>query len=232
VQEFTLKKRDPVKEAHKLLMMIYESMKKSGHPTDFESFYPIDLNAVVRLLGWEVDRVQEAVYVGSERSDGTIDFDNKKITLSFSGIPEGRQNYSLAHEIGHIMLHGKEGIQTMLRAHSIREMGIFPLNYPIEYEVEADRFAKELLMPRRAVRRRFCELFGCKQIVAGTSIAFSIVNSILSRNPRRQKMDVSDLAREVARYAPDPQLGSLSDFFDVSIQAMAYRLKELRLVLE
>lgn len=232
MREFTLKKRDPAKEAYKLLMMIYETMKKSGHPTDFESFYPIDLNAVIHLLGWEVARVQEAAYIGTERSDGTIDFDNKKITLSVSGIPQSRQNYTLAHEIGHIILHRKEGIQTMLRAHSIREMRILPLHYPIEYDIEADQFAKELLMPHRAVRRRFYHIFSCKQIVAGASIAFSIVNSILSRNPGCQKIDVSDLAREVARYAPDPQLSSLSDFFGVSIQAMAYRLKELRLVLE
>jgi len=226
------KRRNPVREAYKLLSMIYESMKNSGHTPHFEEFYPIDLNALARLLGWEVERVQDAGYVGTVRTDAHIDFDKKKITLSSRDITQGRLNFTFAHEIGHIVLHGKEGKQTLLRAPSIREKRISLLQYPIQYDVEADRFAKELLMPSRAVRRRFQKLFGCTEIVANSSIASAIINAVSGKNHLYQRVDSSELARNIAEYVPDPQLGSLSDFFGVSVQAMAYRLLELRLLLE
>ncbi|MCL6450063.1 MAG: ImmA/IrrE family metallo-endopeptidase [Acetobacteraceae bacterium] len=59
-----------------------------------------------------------------------------------SRAPQGRQRFTVAHELGHFFLHS-------------RDQRYFLCTYGLQgrFEREADRFASELLMPAAAVRR-------------------------------------------------------------------------------
>ena len=98
------------------------------------------------------------------------------------------------------------------------------------YEVEADRFAKELLMPIKAVKYQFMQLFKCPEIVVGSEFSRIIFGShyhLLYSD----SIDEWELAKTIAFHSPNPEQRSLITFFNVSKTAMAKRLLELRLVI-
>jgi len=71
--------------------------------------------------------------------------------------PLARQRFTLAHELGHFLLHGQEkvhvdhGFQIQLR-NDLSSQGVD------EDEMEANLFAAELLMPRRFIERDLRDL--------------------------------------------------------------------------
>ena len=99
-----------------------------------------------------------------------------------------RQRFSVAHELGHLLLHEGTLIVSSVRI-DLRD-GISSLGTD-KQEVEANRFAAELLMPRKIV-----------QSAASTRIREGL--------PGRDEL-IAELARE----------------FDVSNEAMGYRLINL-----
>ena len=104
----------PISEAQRVLRMLYDYRCTQSEPPKFEHFYPIDANQVVSVLGWELECVSSLRYSGIETIDATVDFDKKLITLSVDEkTPRERVNFSLAHEIGHILLHGEKGIRIL-----------------------------------------------------------------------------------------------------------------------
>lgn len=233
--DYKPKSLKPLREAQKALRLLYDWKQThlNERPTS-EQFYPIDLDCLVSLLGWKLERVTSvAAYLESnEPVDAHTDFEKKEITLAVSdNIPKGRLNYSLAHEIGHVMLHGEEGIKLMDRTRcSIRERRS-KLRYPHNYDVEADRFAAELLMPSRAVQVRFQQLFGSSEIIVGSSLAYRFVEKHRFGQVPKEISDRESLSITVAKNSLDPKKESLAYFFGVSHQTMAYRLIELQLVL-
>lgn len=227
-------KSKPIKEAINTLNMLYDWKKNqtTEKPT-FENFYPVDLEQVVKLLGWELDRVEIAGYSKSfDPLDAVAYFEDKKITLSMQpDISEGRRNFSLAHEIGHIVLHHEDGKKLLMRTRSMRRKKTnFSYSYD-PYEVEADRFAAELLMPQNAVRRLFQKVFDCSEILVDSVLARKIVEMHDSKFSIFDKISRQLLSEVVAAHSSDSENISLIEFFDVTFEAMANRLKELRLVL-
>lgn len=73
---------------------------------------------------------------------GFYDHENNVILVNTTE-PSQRQRFTVAHEIGHAVLHKK----SCDRDNFTHDLG----NYQIE-EVEANRFAAELLMPREALQ--------------------------------------------------------------------------------
>lgn len=112
-----------------------------------------------------------------------------------SGHAITRQRFTIAHEIGHLKLH--EGrpmiIDHLFRVKVNMRDGRSSLATDAE-EIEANRFAAELLMPRSSVKER--------------------VQHLLSR-----RREVSELAFII----------ELSRYFNVSTEAMDYRLINLGL---
>lgn len=222
-----------IEEAYKALKTLYEAKKTEyGGTIPFDDFYPIDLTLLTRLLGWKVERVSIVGYLElTEPVDAQSDFQNKVITLTVGDHTILRRiNFTLAHEIGHIMLHGKKGKQALLRARALREKRIGNPQPYARYEVEADRFAAELLMPQKAVRRRFEEVFGCTEIIPGYAQARRIIE-MHPKGADSLKVDRRLLGEIIATYAVDQGYRSMVDFFDVSIKAMVKRLTELRILL-
>lgn len=68
---------------------------------------------------------------------------NKYITVN-SNIPPQYQSIILAHELGHALLHSSQDI------YFIREYTLFPIG---RYEIEANKFAAELLIDDDEIRK-------------------------------------------------------------------------------
>jgi Zn-dependent peptidase ImmA (M78 family) len=68
------------------------------------------------------------------------------------GVNEGhhpnRQRFTVAHELGHMLLHSADTVRTDLRLRFRRDQSV-----PSPEEVEANHFAAELLMPEQFLER-------------------------------------------------------------------------------
>jgi Zn-dependent peptidase ImmA (M78 family) len=75
-----------------------------------------------------------------------------------------RQRFTIAHEIGHLLLHkGRPVIVDKLVRVNLRGSGNFATG---PEEAEANRFAAELLMPRDLVTEAAQELVGTRELVS------------------------------------------------------------------
>ena len=83
--------------------------------------------------------------VDAESYDGMIvNFeDNVFININKNLTPAGRQNFTMAHELGHFSIPSHKG-----RRFECQTLYINPFNKKRTEEVEANRFASELLMPK------------------------------------------------------------------------------------
>lgn len=67
-----------------------------------------------------------------------------------SSLPRVRQRFIIAHELGHLLLHNKSGLH--VDRSLVRLGGQAKSDVVDEEEVEANRFAAELLMPEKLIR--------------------------------------------------------------------------------
>lgn len=120
---------------------------------------PVDLNLVARSLGVDVhfDELEDKV------SGVLIIKGRQRIALINAGHHSNRQRFSLAHELGHLVLHDTTGdrlfIDTTLRVYqrvgaSTDETYSSPnSSTSAQEEREANRFASALLIPEGLLRR-------------------------------------------------------------------------------
>ena len=126
--------------------------------------------------------------IGLQKAVGCVDNKNKKVLLDFDVACNASVSYSYffvtAHELGHLVLHRKyfENGQTPYD-YSDMENG-FPQNSRLEWQ--ANRFASELLLPRKMVevvvnseslRLGITRNFG-KIYVDGQACNYDILNSV------------------------------------------------------
>jgi Zn-dependent peptidase ImmA (M78 family) len=197
--------------------------------TEFD-LLPIDLNAIATSLGLKIitrERLDGSTPTGSETS-GAIYRKRKEILIA-AGDKHTRQQFTKAHELGHYLLHDQlENFREVLAS---SDRGNKPT-----IEQDADFFAAELLMPVQLVKRIFLQYFGgsIDGTVPNDDIAF-----FLSQVPHRKfsaseivKMGKDERAKLFARigtYA-GVHFNPMCEVFDVSVEAMANRLKDLGLV--
>ena len=112
---------------------------------------PIDPIDVIEFLGYSVEYVEgkydSSVYGALVPQSNTVEVNND---VSFN---EGMENFTIAHEIGHIILH-LEGLDK--NGKSTCDIG--GLNSEDSTESEADNFASYLLMPTQMVKDAFYSL--------------------------------------------------------------------------
>jgi Zn-dependent peptidase ImmA (M78 family) len=94
---------------------------------------PVPLERLAGFLGFVTFEISAAKDIS-----GAIDYEKKQIYINNVDSPQ-RQRFTLAHEIGHAVLHSGESV----------------IDYRVNFdapkerkEVEANRFAADLLMPR------------------------------------------------------------------------------------
>jgi Zn-dependent peptidase ImmA (M78 family) len=116
------------------------------------SIFPIDPNHLIKIHGWGLRTVGELAekfeYIRSEvicGQDAEVRYKVKtqKYCIIFNEkAHEGRIQYSLCHEIGHIILgHSKELCNIKMSGHDIPD-ALYDF-----FELEAEIFASEVLMP-------------------------------------------------------------------------------------
>ena len=102
------------------------------------------------FLGYEIDFAETGIFADPEVLGG-IDFELKKIYVNTSVADhEGRYSFTVAHEIGHHVLHRDRYLQNAADSENdilCRDTGEKP-----RIEVEADRFAAALLMPAEILK--------------------------------------------------------------------------------
>jgi Zn-dependent peptidase ImmA (M78 family) len=195
---------------------------------------PTDLNAIATLLGLKVksqDDLDGSTPLSSETL-GAVYRELKEIRIA-GGKKHTRQRFTLAHELGHYLLHHQ---LVSYREVLTPGQGGDPTKRSA-IEQEADFFAAELLMPTQSVRRVFtAQYFGGP--IDGTRASDDIA-FFLSQGPHR-KFSASEIVRlgrherarlfaRIGTYGGVP-FKPICEVFDVSVEAMAYRLEELGLV--
>ena len=108
---------------------------------------PVDVDAIAALVGAELR------FESLEDISGVLFRVGDQIVIGVNdGHPSTRQRFTVAHELGHLMLHGHQSLYVdkifpvHLRDHSSSE-GIY-LD-----EMEANAFAAELLMPEKMLEQ-------------------------------------------------------------------------------
>lgn len=129
--------------------------KEDVEKAELEKEFEVDVEKIAKLC--EIEVIEEELDVSGscinfhssaneERSEYNTDLDIRTIYVNILD-PEVRQRFTIAHEIGHILL-GHEGI-------SYRDPNYQKYNDFIKRmnEVNANSFAAELLMPEKLLRK-------------------------------------------------------------------------------
>lgn len=169
-------------------------------------------------LGRHITDSDEAVEVA-----GQIDKKNKVVLVS-QEFPEDVQNFTIAHELGHALLH--KG----LVLHRDRGLDGSTSNRDFR-EIQADKFATYFLMPTKQVKIIFQELFIAEKFAITNNTVFALGEGRVSDFQKRVK-NRRGLARYLAQaeYFQGKSFRSISEIFKVSVGAMAIRLEELDLI--
>lgn len=142
------------------------------------------------------------------------------------------QRFTLAHELGHWLLHPEE---VKFRDSPITALDAVSLTHD-PAEREANAFAAELLMPQKTVKAEFMNTFGRPLSLSCDSriiAELATLSRISSPDPTRvEKLDMNAMACIIAQIAVvnGRHVESLCERFDVSSLAMGIRLKELELI--
>lgn len=108
----------------------------------------VKLDKVLKHLGYGYFEFDSTNDTSMENIKGAVIHNDKKIFLNYSLSPQ-EKNFALAHEIGHIILHGKEDSIDFLK----NELPEIPIT-----EIEANVFAYELLMPNHFFKMNLTRL--------------------------------------------------------------------------
>lgn len=145
---------------------------------------PVDLNKIARLANANVEI--------ADLKPGLSGFAYQKNGMKFIGVSTAdgteRQRFTLAHELGHLFLHKDDamrydqGLMMLRNEHSSDGTDI--------KEIEANRFAAELLMPEEELRRDLAE---------SPSIDFMVDSSMTKKYVKKlaEKYQVSPRAMNV-----------------------------------
>jgi Zn-dependent peptidase ImmA (M78 family) len=85
-----------------------------------------------------------------EEISGILDLRNKPVMMINSGHHLNRRRFSIAHEIGHFILHKPLGIHVDKQSYFRSAKSAENLE---EYEIDANKFAAALLMPEEMVSK-------------------------------------------------------------------------------
>ncbi len=191
----------------------------------------------IKLLNPEIALLREGFSVKREMSLGQYSFEGRlveaagaldeedasvSISLQF---PPDVQRFTLAHELGHVVLHKGHG----LNLHRDRPANGSYLARD-QVEKEADIFAKLFLLPEKLLRNYFEAFFGETHLEANEQTAFLLAGASLQDfyARYRSRRSFSRLVASCERYG-NHRFVSLAKTFEISVEAMAIRLEELGL---
>lgn len=188
----------------------------------------LDISVAFHSIGYEYE-IHESLDDFSKGAKfkiaGLIDQTNKKAFVSNQFSPE-IQRFTSAHELGHALIHQGSGL------HRDRAMDGSPVNGKKEkIETEADKFATFFLMPRNLVIKRFKQIYGTDTFILDEATIFAL-DPANKLNLMAKKNDLRYISRILAKTQQynNQHFDSLSKQFRVSVETMAIRLEELKLI--
>jgi hypothetical protein len=225
------------KKARDVLSRLYRVYyEETGQYLSPDEFFPVDLGKIISsVMNWEFEGVSD---LGPDRYGqrlrGDCDHEEKRIRISVEGMKPGEKAFTIAHEIGHALLHKAiyRPSSSSARKKPIRRIAaLTETGYEKKMEREADIFATEIVMPEKAVRDHFFRVFGRHSIWVGSAKAQQVISAFRMKSDTAVKTstDAEGLAPYFADYREKPRV-SMRDFFGVSRAAMSLRLRELKLV--
>ncbi len=228
------------KEAREVLSRLYRLYyEEKGRYLSPEEFFPVNLNRIVSsVLDWDLESVADIGYDRyGQRLRGHCDYERRCIRISFQDGSDGEKVFTIAHEIGHALLHAHT---PRVAPVSERKRGTPRIAKAMltgkerKMEREANVFAIELLMPEKAVRDYFFSIFGRKDMWLGSTTAQQIMKSIgrQSRKSILTPQTAQDMAPCFADYKKNGTDPSMREYFGVSRTAMSLRMLELNLLYE
>ena len=142
-------KVDIEKEASKLINNYSIEIGRSIKP-------PIPVFEMIEFLGYDVDFRKDGLYENHNYLGGLL-VDEKIVELNENlSNQEGRMHFTVAHEIGHIILHANDDMKSEEQSNSMCRTTYEPGDQKSDkIEREADAFASYLLMPKREVQDCF-----------------------------------------------------------------------------
>ena len=176
---------------------------------------PLDVIHVIEYLGYDIDFRNDGIYKDKDILGG-LDIDKKLIEINANILNQkGRLAFTMAHEIGHIVLHvplyNKKNKKKEILCR--KSEGIDGVKKKPE-EVQADMFASYLLMPEDKIIYAFNKMYR-KPVNVGTK---KLIDYIY---PKSRKQKGLKIASNIIDYG---EIG------DVSKLAMLNRLIGLRLI--
>jgi len=216
-----------VRELQNLLWAYRESIWKTNAPdVPFGVLQPrIVLEKVLRYVYYEsADLGKHEIDGEWFETAGIINNRIKSVGIS-TNFPPATQLFSLAHELGHAILHDKAVLH---RDRSIDGSG--DTNRSPE-ERQADRFAAYFLLPKTALLYVFEGIFHMPVFTINQSTALALGAGHPSdfRNHCQDVMGLAKVIASVNQYG-GAKFTPMAEAFGVSVPAMAIRLVELGLV--
>ena len=189
----------------------------------------LDPFVALRYIGFRPELVEslDPYSWGGELDEvaGIIDRPARSVKIS-RRFPSPVRKFTAAHELGHALLHDGEEL------HRDRAPDRIKSGIPRDRtEFEADAFATYFLMPEKQVRFEFESAFKAREFVLNEDTTFALnigaLDEVLAsyQKPR----ELSKLLARTTYYDGVP-FCSLAEQFDVSVEAMAIRLEELKII--
>lgn len=191
---------------------------------------PIDIlnpSIVFDMIGYKFNEIPTLDNY-SNNSDlkiaGMINTLNQEVYISHQFSPEVRR-FTAAHELGHALMHKGAGL------HRDKATDGSKIGKKERIEKEADEFAVHFLMPKKLVIKYFLQIFGTDSFSLNNDIAFSLSPKNMV-NIMKNKDNIDFISRTLAKTESynNQHFISLSKQFKVSIETMAIRIKELKLI--
>ena len=161
-------------------------LESYGRDRKIKAVPPVDPIDIIEHLGYDVVYRNDGIYEDKNILGG-LNIDKKNVEVNEkANTHHGRENFTLAHEIGHIRLHSK-GISLENREKLCRTDAGFDANTPDRIEREADKFAAYLLMPTEHVKTAFDSVRN-KPLRLRNNLIFQL---LLKRSPRTRSIQFS-----------------------------------------
>ncbi len=119
----------------------------------YQKSAPVNIEAIIRELGIKLDKKAELDdHVSGQIQkliDGSYQISTNKNNHYF------RQRFTMAHELGHYLLHRKmigDGVNDSMMFRTTTEGKFYNLNITQNEETEANQFAASVLMPAHLIR--------------------------------------------------------------------------------
>jgi len=152
-----------------------ELTQKIGELLDDDILYPIEVIKIANRLGYRVFALENSNGIA-----GKVCHKDKIIYINPSDNPQ-RQRFTIAHEIGHIVLHQRTNHEHHRVSDDMIDTELNIYSDDVE-EIEANRFAAMLLMPDLAFKRAWSRFDGQISQIANYFNVSKLAASIRANN--------------------------------------------------